>query len=250
MESETCFLSPSLAMTTDTPTPSRSYSWIIPISIAMISLLGICLILWSAWSPGQKPQAVPTRTVTPFKYLFLATESLTPTPRPETATPTETPPASTTTSEADGTLTPPSTGEAGTFIIEDTPTVTITPDPIFAEAGTMTVGKYDSTDSEITRVGTWNNQNNADAYEGTLLVSNTVGSHVAFSFIGSYMVLGYQSTNAAGDMLVNIDGSEVTITQLVGNAWFSQELGPATHYVILTHESGPTVNLDYIEIPE
>jgi hypothetical protein len=49
-------------------------------------------------------------------------------------------------------------------------------------------------------------------------------------------------------MKVNIDGDEVTIPQLVGNAWFSQELASGTHHVILTHSDGASVNLDYIEI--
>ena len=61
-------------------------------------------------------------------------------------------------------------------------------------------------------------------------------------------MLGYQSSDNAGDMTVSIDGSEVVITQLVGNSWFLQEVEPGTHFVILTHENGAFVNLDYIDI--
>lgn len=236
-------------MTTDTPTPGRNSTWFIPILIGIISVCGICLILGWAWLPGQKAQVIPTRTFTPFQYLFLGTETLTLTPRPETATPTETLPARTPTSGANRALTPSSTGEAGIFIIEDTPTVTITADPIFAGAEPMTAGKHDSIESEFTRTGSWNIQNNEGAYQHSFLVSTTIGSSIAFSFIGDQIILGYQTTDEAADMLVNIDGTELSFAQEVDYEWYSWDLSFGTHYVIVTHESGPTVNLDYIEIP-
>ena len=227
----------------------HNYSLLVPLLTGFISVIGICLILVSAWFPRQNTPVVPTKTVTPFKYLLLATETVVPTPGFETAAPTEIFP--TPTSEVDVVLTPALTEQNG-ISTDDffTPTATITPDPIFAESDPMRVGIYDDRDSEIIRIGNWNTQQNVEnAHQKTLLVSNTVGNYIAFSFIGQEMALGYQSSNNAGDMLINIDGSEVTMTQLVGNAWFSQELERGTHHVILIHQSGTLINLDYIDIP-
>jgi hypothetical protein len=131
-----------------------------------------------------------------------------------------------------------------------TPTLTITPAPIFTGSVPMTAGIYDGADPQIIRSGNWTNQSNVDAHQGTLLVSNTVGNYVAFSFLGYQIALGYQESENAGNLMVNIDGSEVSFTQRVGNSWFSQELEIGTHFVILTHISGNTVNLDYIDILE
>jgi hypothetical protein len=236
-------------MTTDNPPPLRDNSLLLPFLIGITSLLGIGLILVSAWFPGQNTQVIPTPTLTPFKYQLLATLTAVPAPEFETATPTEIIPTPTATSERDVTLFSTLTEQTG-IPADDffTPTITITVNPIFTKSMPMTAGKYDDADSQIIRNGSWKSQDNVNAYQGTLLVSNTVGNYVAFSFTGLQMLLGYQSSDNAGDLMVNIDGLEVTITQLVGNAWFSQELEPGTHYVILTHENGTAVNLDYIEI--
>ena len=232
---------------------TRNYSLFLPPLIGIISLFGICLILVSARFPRQNTQVVATQTVTPFKYLLLATETIVPTPGFETATVTEI--FSSPTSEGDLVLSavvPSLTLTEQNGISTDeffTPIVTITPNPIFAESNPMTGGVYDDTDSEIIRHGNWKSQNKADAYEQTLLVSNTVGNYVAFSFTGRYLVLGYQSTEDAGDLAVNIDGSEERLSQSEGNSWFSQDLGPGTHFVLLIHHSGSSVNFDYINIP-
>ena len=226
-------------------------SLIIPLLIGIASLLGICLIIALEWQRGQDSQTIPTQTETPFKYILLATETMIPAPELDTAAPQETFPTPTTMLQEGGTPFPTLIEQIATSASTVfTPTATITPNIIFDTTTPMTIGTYDDSDSHIVRTGNWINQSNVDsAYQGTLLSSNKAGNYVAFNFIGTLMVLGYQSSLDAGDVTVNIDGSEVTLTQLVGNAWFSQELEPGTHFVILTHMSGASVNLDYIDIP-
>jgi len=235
----------------DNRLPGRDYSLLFPLLIGFISLLGIGLILMSIWFPGKRAETAPTQTVSPFKYLLLGTETMIPTRELDTATPPEIFPTQTEMLHEGETFFPALTEQTGISTNADffTPTVTITPNPTFTESEPMKVGTYDDTDSQLIRSGTWISQNNVDAYQATLLVSNTVGNYVAFSFTGQQMVLGFQSSDNAGDLTVNIDGSEVTLTQLVGNEWISQELEPGTHFVILTHISGASVNLDYIDIP-
>lgn len=251
-------------MTTDDHPPLRDYSLLIPLLIGTVSLLGIGFILVSEWFPRQEVPVLPTQTLTPFKYLFLGTETPAATPRLETATASEFFP--TLTSEEDITPLPVPTEAGGTpqvipilTLTEQTgtptggfstPTLTITPESIFSGSVPLTAGKYDGADSKIIRTGNWTNQNDSNAYQGTLLVSNTVGNSLAFSFTGFQMSVGYQSSTTAGSMTITLDGSEVTIPQLVGNTWISPSLESSTHYVILTHASGSTLNLDYIVIVE
>jgi hypothetical protein len=46
-----------------------------------------------------------------------------------------------------------------------------------------------------------------------------------------------------------IDGEPYSFhQQAFGNVWRSPELSPGTHSVQLIHESGESVNLDYIEV--
>jgi hypothetical protein len=199
--------------------------------------------------------------------LLLATLTVVPTVKPETSTPTAisltqrgniltltaTLPTLAETSNGDASLLTRLITEQTAIPATDdffTQTATITTNSIFAEATPMTIGKYDDIDPNIIRNGNWTSQHNIEpAYQKTLLISNTVGSYVAFRFIGRQIVLGYQSSANTGDMTVNIDGAEVTITQRVGNAWFSQELEFGTHSIILTHYSGTSINMDYIDIP-
>lgn len=251
-------------MTNDNRPPLRDFSLTFPLTVGILSLIGIGVLVAVVWFPRQNTPILPTRTVTPFKYLFLGTETASPTPRPATATASEFFP--TVTSEGDITpLSAPTegigtpqvipiltlTGQTGTPTGEaSTPTLTITPESIFSGSVPLTAGKYDGADSKIIRTGNWINQNDSNAYQGTLFLSNTVGDSLAFSFVGTAMQVGYQTSNNAGSMTITLDGSEVTVNQLTGNAWSSAALESGTHYVILTHANGSTVNLDYIVIVE
>jgi len=235
----------------------NDYSLLFPVMIGLISIFGLSIFLLLAGFPRQSVQAVPTQTATPFKYLLLATEVVLPTQEDQFVISSDIQPTPPMDLDKNVMPTPtfdgPNGKSAGTLPLAHSeeaeinapnifaPTFTSTPDPIFAEAEPMTLGKYDASDPHIVHNGSWVNQ-------GDLLISNTVGNHVAFKFIGQQIVLGYQSDANVGELTINIDGAETTITQLVGNAWFSQKLDGGTHFVILTHTSGESINLDYVDI--
>lgn len=226
-------------------------------------MLGICLLLAPIWFSGQNVQASSAQTAAPFKYLLLATLTPIPSVEPETTSPLTPLPARTEPSAEVLAPAPPQvteqTGDASPAIEQPqitvtgdvfvTPIITVTTDSLFAGSIPMTAGIYDDSDPRIIRKGSWKPQGHEDAYQETLLVSNTIGNYMIFSFTGGGMMLGYLSDDA-GDMIVNIDGTETIIVQLIGDTWFSQDLEPGTHYVILTHESGASVNLDFVEITD
>ena len=254
-------------MTMDTRPPDRESSILIPILIGTFSLLGICLVFAISWFWKPEKPSAPPQINTPFKYALLATETTVPTSDFRSAVPTDSvaTPTSVVVEEtavplqavAQANVTPnensfvPVTGQTEIPTEEIfTPTFTITPDPIFTQSTPITTGTYDDSNPNILRIGTWSTkQNVSNAFQKTLLVSNQDGNYIAFSFIGQKMMVGYQSSMNAGEMLVSIDGNETTMTQLVGNAWSSQEFEPGTHYVILTHFTGASINIDYIDIP-
>lgn len=229
---------------------TRDYSLLVPLLTGILSLLGICLIFSLTGFRGQETPP-PTQTVTPFKYALLATETIVPTSTLLSETPTSIGFIQTATSEANRTLLLSVTGQTGVSENEiSTPTLAITLAPIFTASVPMTAGTYDAGNSQIIRDGNWATQKNDGAYEGTLLVSNKVGNYVAFRFVGYRIALGYQGSDNAGELTVNIDGSEDTFAQETGTEWFSQELESGTHFVILTHEYGNSLNLDYVVIIE
>lgn len=241
-----------------------------PLLIGILSLLGICVILGSTWLPRQEPEPVPSQTVTPFKYLLLATETAFPTQRPETATArstsTEISPFLTGTFEENSTLLPVGTGQAGIYTVRtsevgtpeagiseseiSTPTPAITIDPVFARAAPLTAGTHDAASPQIIRSGDWVTQNSEGAFGGSLLVSRKTGNSLTFSFVGYRIALGFQGSDTGGDLKISIDGSEEILAEELGAEWFSQELESTMHYVVLTHESGAMINLDFIIVIE
>ena len=235
--------------------PIRPHPLIPPLLIAIVSLFGLCVILALAFFPEQNVELVPTRTPTPFKYQFLATETLIPTPVLETETaqfrvaPTE----ARDTATLDAKTTPllivtqqNATSSRGV----PTLTATLTPNPIFGNAGPLTAGKYDDTGAGFTYIGVWNAEENSYAYQETVHVSDEVDDYVAFSFTGTQLLFGYQNNDDAGEITVEIDGLEETMSQRVGSLWFSYDLEPGTHYAVITHTSEGPINLDYVEIEE
>lgn len=240
-------------MTDNTPSSVRIYSWIVPILIGIFSLLGLCLILGSNWLPSQAPQVAPSRTVIPFKYQLLATETLTPTPAAEMPDSRVAPTGTSTVTKPELETTPSlsQTEQNGTLTEGlDTPTPTITLDPIFGNDAPLLAGIYDESDVGFTYIGIWDTEENVDAYLETVAVSETVGNYVAFSFEGYQIGLGYQSSIGAGEITINIDGSELTITQQAGSSWYSEAFESGTHYVIIKHTGAGPVNMDYVEIIE
>ena len=232
--------------------PIRTHSLIPPLLIGIISLLGICLVLVATFLPKESAEPAPSRTFTPFKYEFLATETVIQTPTLETAETAESSFAPTFDIETSDPETTPSlleteqngTSPAGFSV----PAATATPNPIFDNFEPLAAGTYDDTDYGFTYIGVWDLEENLDAYLETVLVSETVGDYVAFSFTGFQMGLGYQSSEDAGEITINIDGTEMTITQQEGDLWSSDEFESGTHYVLITHTGEGPINLDFIEI--
>jgi hypothetical protein len=228
------------------PRPSFDRALLIPIAVGVISLLGIAWILLTSdlGTSLIPPTAVPS-SVSPLEVV-----TLTPTPRatrtrdksPLTAT--ETPPIAYP-GPSDEIL--PSTGTSNTESLP-TPSATHTPDQIQL----LPVGKYDDTDPNIAYDRFWTvlkNPGTKNAYKGTLHASGGIGNEASFRFTGEGFRLGYQRGKNFGIVTVIIDGQPYRFhEQAFDLLWRSPQLPPGDHFVRILHESGETINLDYIEI--
>lgn len=236
----------------------RNHPLIPPLLIGIFSLLGLCAILALSFLPERNVESVPTRTPTPFKYQFLATETDIPvlTPATETAELRIAPAATSTITNItiQNTQTTPffaaTEQNGGATAASFTPTATMTLNSIFGNSEPLATGKYDDRDPGFTYIGVWNEEENSYAYQETVLVSDAVGDYVTFRFIGLQLMFGYQSSDDAGEITVNVNSVEETMNQQAGSIWFSDYLEPGTHFAIITHTGEGPVNLDYIEIAE
>jgi hypothetical protein len=87
------------------------------------------------------------------------------------------------------------------------------------------------------------------AYKGTLHISDSMWSEATFRFTGRRLYLGYQRGRSFGIVTVLIDDQSYSFhEQAFDKIWRSPELSPGAHQVRIIHESGASVNLDYIEI--
>ncbi|RPJ27669.1 MAG: hypothetical protein EHM33_07150 [Chloroflexi bacterium] len=234
--------------------PPLDRELLIPIIIGVISILGIGLIFSLAdLDRGQAP--VPLGPAeTPFKYLLLATQTSTSKPELEATASEEILQTAVTMS----TFVPRTTKESipspvgtpssiETVINDDAFAATVIP-PV-SEALPIDLGKFDDTNPNVEYGGDWSMQTNlGTAFQGTLHVSNTVGNYVTLSFEGEQMQLGYQSAAGFGSLIITIDEGEYVLDQIANGTWVSPQLTSDTHYVIIFHESGDTINLDYIVI--
>jgi hypothetical protein len=229
--------------------PFIDHSLLIPIGISIFSLAGILAIFLTVYL--DKPQvAVPTApTPTPFKYLLLATETLIPDPAAETAPPEETAPdGSTGPVEGD-----PSEEDFLTFPTEESsgedPLLRSATTPETSTDALNIVDRYDDADPRLDYDGDWISETNvANAYQRTIFVSNMIGNDLILSFIGQQIVIGYLGEPDLGSMTISIDDDEFQLDQSVGKEWISPQLDNGEHFVIIIHESGDSVNLDYINI--
>jgi hypothetical protein len=93
------------------------------------------------------------------------------------------------------------------------------------------------------------NSGTANAYQGTLHISVGIGNEASFHFTGQQFRLGYQRGRNFGVVTVMIDDQPYSFhEQAFGNIWRSPQLSPGTHSVRIIHESGESINLDYIEV--
>jgi hypothetical protein len=125
---------------------------------------------------------------------------------------------------------------------------TATPDQIQP----LSVGKYDDTDPNIAYDRDWHvlkNPGTKNAYKGTIHISTGIGNEASFRFTGQRFLLGYQRGKNFGTVTVIVDDRSYRFhEQAFDLVWPSPQLSPGDHFVRIIHESGESINLDYVEI--
>jgi hypothetical protein len=229
------------------PRPSFDRALLIPIAISVFSILGIGWILLTSFlgESATPATAIPSS--------FSSPEARTRTPSPSaTSTQEETPPTATGTSPdaypEPSTETPLSPSP---FITKSLPAPSATPTPENIQP--LPAGKYyDDVDPNIAYDPSWTalkNPGTANAYHGTLHVSDSIGNEASFRFTGKRFRLGYQRGKSFGTVTVLIDDQPYSFhEQAFDLVWSSPKLSPGDHFVRIIHESGESINLDYILI--
>jgi hypothetical protein len=261
--------------------PWRDRSFLVPIGIGIFSILGIVIALSIVYL--DEPEAPPpaTLTLTPFKFLFLGTETSIPSPdleitpveetfpeepgepiliatlsvdTPQAASPTFSAPASSPASTATSNIFQISSPTIGPIATTSTVSTAVTPSTavtVTATTASTAAERLDNTDPLLDYDGDWAHQSNvAGAYQGTLSVSTEVDSDLIFTFTGRQLIIGYVGGAGLGTLAISIDDNDFQLNQSTGREWTSPQL-PETedgHLVIIFHESGTSVNLDYISI--
>jgi len=223
------------------PRPSFDRTLLIPIAIGVVSILGIgWLFLTNA--PRETlspPTAVPTAV--PFDARSLDTQAASFFPSATSTLDETTPTATEILLLTTSTL---------ITITESPPTATATPTPIFQP---LAAGRrYDDTNPNIAYDQFWTalkNPSTVNAFKGTLHASNSIGNEASFRFTGEGFRLGYQRGRNFGTVTVLIDGQPYHFHEEdFSLVWRSPGLSPGEHFVRIIHESGESINLDYIEI--
>lgn len=223
------------------PRPSFDRTLLIPITIGVVSILGIgWLFLTSALRETLSPPTAVSTAVL-FDASSLGTEVASFYPS-ATSTLDETLPTATETLPLRAT---------STLITENPPTASATPTPDGVQP--LAAGRrYDDTDPNIVYDQFWTalkNSSTVNAYKGTLHASNSIGNEASFRFTGNAFRLGYQRGMNFGTVTVLIDGQPYSFhEQDFSLLWRSPQLSPGDHWVRIIHESGESINLDYIEI--
>jgi len=136
------------------------------------------------------------------------------------------------------------------LITESLPTPSATQKP--NQIQPLPAGKYDDMDPNIAYDRYWTvlkNPGTANAYKGSLHVSTGIGDEASFHFTGERFRLGYQRGTNFGTVTVIIDDQPYSFhEQAFDLLWRSPQLSPGDHFVRIIHESGESINLDYIEI--
>ena len=233
------------------PRPPFDRTLLIPIAIGVVSILGIAWIfltgdLRETFNP---PTAVPTAM--PFDIDSLKTEAASLFP---SATPAQD--ETLLTATAAGPVAYPGPPDArlastSTLVTESPPTPSASPTPDRTQL--LSAGRrYDDTDPNIAYDRFWTalkNSSTVNEYKGTIHASNTTGSEASFRFSGEGFLLGYKRGRSFGTVTVLIDNQPYSFhEQAYDLVWRSPQLSPGDHFVRIIHESGESINLDYIEI--
>jgi hypothetical protein len=238
--------------------PSFDRSLLIPIGVALFSLLGICIILVGgriASSPGEV-EVVPSATA--FEYMFIGTEPVDgelPTEAPTEAS-TEAPIVLEPTTNPDvPTVSSPVIFPTNTLasIITLAPVVTPntpTKTPTSAFAAPFNSGTFDDTDSRFVYSGSWRAVPGT-SFDTTLHVSDTIGNSVKFLYYGNELHVFYQVGPSLGTIRLTLDQTSYAPQSLNNSTTARYEwiLAPntiSTHTVTVTHDSGGSVNFDGI----
>ena len=232
------------------PRPSFDRELLIPIAVGIVAILGL---LWIFLANDRNKSPLPPTvepTAIPFEVSPRATQRP---PVSPSATPT---PEETKTSRATATGTSPVSypGPPAETPLADSTSITESQlVPTANQVEPLAAGKkYDDTDPNIVYDRYWAFKMNSGtkfAYKGTLHVSGGIGNEASFRFTGQRFFFGYQRGRSFGIVRVVIDGESFSFhEQAFGNVWRSPELSPGTHSVRIIHESGESVNLDYIEV--
>ena len=228
------------------PRPSFDRALLIPVAIGVVSILGIG---WIFLTSDLGKSLIPP-TAIPSSFSSLEAGTLTPSPL-ATRSQDERPPTATGTRPAAYPGPPAETlASTSTLITESlpTPSATHTPD----QFQPLPAGKYDDMDPNIAYDRHWTvlkNPGTANAYKGTIHVSAGIGNEASFRFTGERFRLGYQRGKNFGTVTVIIDDQPYSFhEQAFDLLWRSPQLSPGDHFVRIIHESGESINLDYIEI--
>jgi len=235
------------------PRPSFDRALLIPIAIGVVSILGIGWILLT--SDLGKSFIPPTPTAIPsIPSSFSSPEAGTLTPSPlVTASQAETPPEDTATGTSPNSYPGPpaeTLPSTSTLLTESPPTSSATHTPDRFQP--LPAGKYDDMDPNIAYDRYWKvlkNPGTKNAYQGTLHASADIGDEASFRFTGTRFRLGYQRGKNFGTVTVIIDDQPYSFHEEAFDlVWSSPQLSPGDHFVRIIHESGESINLDYIEI--
>ena len=232
------------------PRPSFDRALLIPIAIGVVSILGIGWLLLTS-APG-KSLITPTAIPPSFSSPVLTPEAGTLTPSPSAPPTQDEPPPTATGTSPDAYPGPPAETlpSTSTLITESLPSPSATQKP--DQIQPLPAGKYDDMDPNIAYDRYWTvlkNPGTANAYKGTLHVSAGIGDEASFRFTGERFRLGYQRGTNFGTVTVLIDDQSYSFhEQAFDLLWRSPQLSPGDHFVRIIHESGESINLDYIEI--
>ena len=231
------------------PRPPFDRQLLIPIAIGLVSILGVVWIFSTSNLHELIIHPTEESTAIPSDFGHLETEA----PSFPSVPPTleETPPVSTGTGPVAYPGPPAETlPSVSTLITERLPTFTST--PTSDKFQPLPAGKYDDTDPNIAYDRYWailKNPGTANAYKGTLHASPSIGNEASFRFTGRRFYLGYQRGRNFGIVTVMIDDQTYSFHEEAFDLlWRSPQLSLGTHSVRIIHESGESVNLDYIEV--
>ena len=226
-----------------------------PILISILSIAGIAFILLTSYLNKPKTIVSPTSTATPFKFLFIATE--TEVAEQDAKKFQTTPIAHSTASNTNIDSTPSSAAIPSSATASSNPIATqTTPSPTASatlipldEKNALPAGKYDDTDQRFIYDGDWSSESLiSGAFQETISYSTTTGSTVSFTFAGKQIKIGYLGESDLGILLVTINDNEYTLDQSNGAEWSSPMLPYGVYAVVLTHEDGDQILFDYLNV--